>query len=91
MTNLAAILHLEFSSGRKGSISRSIHPALLIWLEMCGGLFMSNDELFQRSDRGLQINCEAAETETTVDEERCSNALSALELDQLSLFFIHLY
>lgn len=40
---------------------------------------------YQRSDRGLEINCQAAET--TVDEEElCSNALNALELDQLSLF-----
>lgn len=55
---------------------------------MSNGSPVFHDELFLRSDRGLEINCEAAEMETTVDEEeRCSNALNALELDQLSLYF----
>lgn len=53
---------------------------------MSNGSPVFPDELFQRSDRGLQINC--LEMETTVDEEeRCSNALNVLELEQLSPFF----
>lgn len=56
---------------------------------MSNGSPVFHDELLQRSDRGLEINCESAEMETTVDEEeRCSNALNTLELDQPSLSFI---